>query len=115
MDARKMKDKLNDFKRKMQDKKNQARIKAQVEKALKEGKAKIEWLEKQMKDPENHAKVRAEIAKAKAQLNDMKAKYKEKEKKAVEYTKANPKKALAVAAAAGILAGTLMGAFKKRR
>ena len=115
MDAKRMKEKLNDFKKKMQDKQTQARIKAEVERLLKEGRKQIDWLETQMRDPKNHERVRAEIEKARAQFDELKTKYKAKEKQAVEFTKANPKKALAVAAAAGVLAGTLMGAFKKRK
>jgi ElaB/YqjD/DUF883 family membrane-anchored ribosome-binding protein len=99
----------------VKEKKTRQKIKAEIKRRLQQAKKKIKWLEAQLKSPKNRARVKAEIEKAKKKLAVLKIKYKEQEKKALEYTQNNPKKALAVTAAIGVLAGTVIAAFLRRK
>jgi len=114
--------KWKEMRDKIKDKEAQRKIKGEIQKRLKQGKEVIQRLEKELRDPENRkkaedqlAKAKAQIAAAKAKLEKLKVEFKKKEKQAVDYTLKNPEKALAVAAAAGALAGALWMAIKRKK
>ncbi len=100
---------------KFPSKEAQAKMKKKIMEKLAAGKKKIQDLEKYIRSGEAGEQVSVELKKAKAQLEKLKAQYKETEKKAVEYVQANPKKALVAAAAVGILAGTLLAALRSSK
>lgn len=60
-------------------------------------------------------KVVLGIKKGKAKLTKWKGQFQDGEKKAVAFTKSNPRKALAVAAAAGIVAGTTLAMLRRKK
>ena len=93
----------------------QWKVKSQIQKHLSQGKSKLIWLERQIMDEKNRQKLKAEFEKTKEKLVKLKKKFDHYEEKAVLYTEKNPKKALAMAIAAGILAGTLWNSFHKKK
>ena len=89
--------KLKEWAAKARDKKVQDRVKAEVKRRAAQGKAALK-------------KVEAELAHLKAVAI-------KQERKAVDYAKKNPKKALAMAVAAGVVAGAtllIMRRMKKK-
>ncbi len=88
------------------------KIKNEIQKHLKHGKIKLNWLEAQMNSDKNRAKIEEKVKNAKEQINHLKETFEHFEEKAVHYTQKNPKKALAIATTAGILAASLWHTFK---
>lgn len=88
------------------------KFKNEIQKHLKDGKAKLNWLETQINSDKNRAKIEEKIDNAKEQINHLKETFVEFEKKAVHYTEKNPKKALAIATTAGILAASVWHSFQ---
>lgn len=97
---------------KFPSKETQAKIKKQITEKLAAGRQKIQDLEKYIRTGEAGEQISVELKKAKAQLETLKAKYKENEEKALEYLHENPKKALLIAAAVGVVAGTVLSALR---
>jgi ElaB/YqjD/DUF883 family membrane-anchored ribosome-binding protein len=97
------------------DKAAQAKIKKQIAEKLAVGRKKIQELEKYVRSGEAGEKITAELKKAKAQLEVLKEKYKESEEKALEYVHENPKKALLIAAAVGVVAGAVLSALRSEK
>ncbi len=95
--------------------KNDGNLKSQTLKYLKEGKNKIMLLEKQILSGKKAAKILKEAEKAKLRLEKAKITFDEYEKKAEAYIEKNPKKAVAIAAAAGVLAGSIWMALGKKK
>ena len=91
------------------------RVKSQVQKHLTQGKNKLVWLDRQISDEKNRQKLRAEFEKSKTMIGKLKKRFDHYEEKTVHYTEKNPKKALAIAVTAGILAGTLLRSFSKNK
>ncbi len=91
------------------------KAKVAVKKSLEKAMAKIKEVEKKLKDPRTRERARAELVKLKAQVRQLKLKYRQAEKKALRYTQENPKKALAIAAGIGVLAGALLAALASRK
>jgi hypothetical protein len=90
-------------------------LKSKIQKHLTEGKEKLVLLEKQIISGKNGQKLKADLEKAKEKLMKFKKAFDHYEEKAVHYTEKNPKKALAMATAAGILAATIFLYFKKKK
>ncbi len=90
------------------------KIKDQISKHLSQGNEKLIWLENQIKDEKNHKKLQMKLEDAKKKIAHLKKTYVEFEKKAVHYTEENPKKALAIATVAGILAASLWNSFQRK-
>jgi ElaB/YqjD/DUF883 family membrane-anchored ribosome-binding protein len=88
------------------NKKEQQRLKDQVQKHLSQGKSKLILLEKKGAD---------DFERSQKNLHKLKEKFNGYEQKALHYVEENPKKALAIAAAAGVLAGALLGSFRKKK
>jgi ElaB/YqjD/DUF883 family membrane-anchored ribosome-binding protein len=86
-----------------------------IQKHLKRGKIKLIRLERELTSGNRRQKLKAEFEKMKVTLVKLKNKFAHYEKMAVQYTQQNPKKALALASAAGILAGSLWSSFRTRR
>jgi ElaB/YqjD/DUF883 family membrane-anchored ribosome-binding protein len=89
-------------------------IQEKIQQHLNQGKEKLAWLENQINDEKNHQKLQFKLAEAKEKIAGLKKTYTEFEEKAVHYTEKNPKKALAIATVAGILAASLWNAFQKK-
>ncbi len=77
-------------------------VNSEIKKHLNEGKDKLKWLEKQ-------------VSEKKQQINSLKKKFVEYEEKAENYVEKNPKKALAMAVAAGVLATAVWNTFKSKK
>ncbi len=92
---------------------NNVAMKKQILKHLEAGKAKLAWLEAKVLDEKKIQKLRDEFEKSKQKMADLKDKFNAYEEKAVQYIELNPKKALAMATAAGVLAGALWGSSGK--
>jgi ElaB/YqjD/DUF883 family membrane-anchored ribosome-binding protein len=105
----------SEVKQKLQDKGNQKRVKEEIEKRLKQGIEAIDRVEKELRDPENQARAENKIRNAREKLKKAKAEFNKKKAETVAYVKANPEKALVVAAAAGAMAGALWSAFRKKK
>lgn len=90
------------------------KMKDQIRKHLNQGKEKLIWLENQIKDEKNHEKLQMKLEDARKKISNLKETYDRFEKKAVHYTEKNPKKALAIATVAGILAASLWNAFQHK-
>jgi len=88
------------------DKKEQQKLKNQVQKHLSQGKSKLIWLEKKGTD---------DFERSQKNLHKLKDKFDSYEQKALHYVEENPKKALAMAAAAGIVAGAVLDSFRKKK
>lgn len=97
------------------DKKEQQRLKSQVQKHLSQGKSKLIWLEKQVTDEKKLQKIKDELEKSKKNLHNLKEKFDRYEQKALHYVEENPKKALAMATAAGVVAGAFWNSFRKKK
>jgi len=110
-----MKKKMQKIGKSLKDRRNMQKAKTAVKESLKKAMAKIKQVEKKLKDPRTRERARAELIKLKARVRKLKADYRRAEKKAVHYTQENPKKALAIAAAVGVLAGTLLAALTSRK
>ena len=90
-------------------------IKKQIEKHLSRGKSKLILLERQIIGDENNQTLQTGFGKAQEKLAKLKNTFNDYEEKAIRYTEKNPKKALAMASAAGILAGVLWSSFQKTK
>ena len=90
------------------------KMKDQIREHLSLGKEKLIWLENQIKDEKNHEKLQMKLEDARKKVTKLKETYDRFEKKAVHYTEKNPKKALAIATVAGILAASLWNAFQRK-
>jgi len=110
-----IKDKFEDLKKKVLDKETQKRVKAEVEKGIGKAKEAIAKVEKELKDPENRARLENHLRDAKTKVKKLQVEFKAQKAKAVAYTKQNPEKALAAAAAAGALAGVLLAALRRKK
>jgi hypothetical protein len=100
---------------KFPSKATQEKVKKQIMDKIAIGKKKIQELEKAIRSGEASAKISMELKKAKAQLETLKAQYKEAEAKALDYVRQNPKKSLFAAAAVGLLAGAVLSAFRSKK
>lgn len=107
--------KLQELRAKLEDKETQRRIKDEIEKNLKLGREALLRLEKELSDPENRARAEEQVRRAKTKFLQLKKEFVKKQKQAVAYTKGNPEKALAVAAAAGALTGAIWSALRRKR
>jgi ElaB/YqjD/DUF883 family membrane-anchored ribosome-binding protein len=110
-----LKRKVQKLGRDLKDRRKLAKVKAAVKEKLKAAMAKIRQVEKKLKDPRTRERARAELAKLKAKVRQLKAKYRQAERKAVRYTQENPKKALAIAAGIGLLAGALLAVASRKK
>lgn len=100
---------------KFPDKAAQERIKRRVVEKLAQGRAKMRELEKKIQSGEAREEITAGIKKAKSQLKKLKTQYSKHEKRALDYAKKNPKRALLAAAAVGVLAGTVLAALRSAK
>ena len=91
--------------------KNNGKLKSRILKYLKDGKNKLLLLENRVKSGKNYKKLKDTVNRSEKKLEQAKQAYGKYEKKAEKYIEKNPKKAVAMAAAAGILAGSLWAAF----
>lgn len=107
--------KMKDARERLMDPGERRRLKAEVTARLKKGKETLRALEKKYNTPENRAKVVAKWKEAKTRVARAKKEFLKKERQAVAYTQRNPEKALAVAAAAGALAGALYTVLHRKK
>jgi hypothetical protein len=91
------------------------KLKGQILKYLKDGKDKLVLLEDRFKDGKNYKKLKDMADRSGKKLAQAKRSFDEYEKKAERYIEKNPKKAVAMAAAAGLLAGTLWSSFHGKK
>jgi ElaB/YqjD/DUF883 family membrane-anchored ribosome-binding protein len=91
------------------------KLKNKVVKYLKEGKNKLLLLEDRISGGKNVEKLMGEVGLSKKKLLKAKQTFEKYEKKAEQYIEKNPKKAVAIAAAAGVLVGGLLSAFKGKK
>ena len=96
------------------DGKNNEKLKDQTLQYLKEGKNKLLLLERKVMAGKNGQKLQAGIILSKKKLSTAKQNFDKFEKQAEQYIEKNPKKAVAIAAAAGLLAGGLWMALKSK-
>jgi hypothetical protein len=89
-------------------------LKDEIQRHLAQGKTKLKWLEDQINDEKNHEKLKAQVENVKEKVTELKETFVRFEKKAVDYTEKNPKKALAMATTAGLLAASLWNSFQKK-
>lgn len=89
--------------------------KDQIKGLLSQGKSKLLLMEHRIMDERNREKIRIEFEKAKKSMLQFSKKFVRYEKKAVHYTEKNPKKALALAGAAGVLVTAFWIAFRKKK
>ena len=82
---------------------------------MKEGKNRLLLLERQVKGGKNYKNLQDGINRSKEKLQEAKKNFEDYEKKAEQYIEKNPKKAVAMAAAAGALAGSLWAALKTKK
>ena len=95
--------------------KNNGKLKSRILKYLKDGKNKLLLLENRVKSDKNYKKLKDTVGRSQKKLEQAKQTYDKYEKKAEKYIEENPKKAVAMAAAAGILAGSLWAAFHEKK
>jgi hypothetical protein len=88
------------------------KLKAQMLKHLKEGKNKILMFERKITGKKNVQKLMDQMERSKEKLQEAKKNFEKYEKMAEQYIEKNPKKAVAMAAAAGVLAGSLWSVLK---
>jgi hypothetical protein len=91
------------------------KLKNQILKYLSEGKNKISLLENQITDDKNYKRFLDEVGRSKKKLQTAKQNFDKYEKKAQHYIVKNPKKAVAMAAAAGVLATSLWVTFNGKK
>jgi len=91
------------------------KLKEKIRKHLSGGKDKLEWLENQVSDEKNRKKLKVKWEDAKEKIADLKETFDRFEKQAVDYIEKNPKKALAIASVAGILAASLWSSFQQKK
>ena len=96
------------------DGKNSGKLKEQTLQYLKEGKDKLALLEKKVMASKIGKKLQSGLNLSKKKLSSAKQAFDKFEKGAERYIEKNPKKAVALAAAAGVLAGSLWLALKPR-
>ncbi len=90
------------------------KLKSRIQKHLSQGKDKLILLERRIVDEKRRPKLKADFEQAKITLAKLKDRFKRYEEKAVQYVETNPKKALALATSAGILAGAFWTASRKK-
>ena|SRR5579863_5728880 len=96
------------------DGKNNGKLKNQISKYLKEGKSKLLLLERQVTNRKDFKKLQDGLIRSKKNILEAKQNFDLYEKKAERYIEKNPKKAVAMAVAAGVLVGTIWSAIKRR-
>ena len=94
---------------------NGEKFKNQVVKYLEEGKNKLLLLEDQIAGRKDVKKFMGEVGLSKKKLLKAKQHFDKYEKKAEQYIEKNPKKAVAMAVAAGVLVGSFLAAFKGKK
>ena len=99
----------------LMDKKNQAKVKAEIGKRLAQGREQLVKLEAKLKDPKTRAALKKSAAEAARKVKALRVRFQREERKAENYTRKNPRKALLIAAAAGALAGALWISLKRRK
>jgi ElaB/YqjD/DUF883 family membrane-anchored ribosome-binding protein len=99
----------------LKDGKAGAKIKNQVSKYLKETKGRLLMLENQITSRKDFKKLQDKVIRAKKNLKEARQTFDKYEKKASEYIEKNPKKAIAMAVAAGVLAGTIWSTFNGKK
>jgi ElaB/YqjD/DUF883 family membrane-anchored ribosome-binding protein len=99
----------------LREKSSGGKLKEQTLRYLKEGKNKLLLLETKLKGGKNYQNLRDGVRRSKIKLLKAKQTFDKYEKKAEEYIEKNPKKAVAIAAAAGVLAGSLWSALKTKK
>jgi ElaB/YqjD/DUF883 family membrane-anchored ribosome-binding protein len=92
----------------------QKSLKDEIQKHLAQGKAKLHWLEDQINDEKNHEKLKVQVENVKEKVTELKETFTRVEQEVVQFTEKNPKKALAMATAAGLLAASLWNSFQKK-
>ena len=97
------------------DKSGAEKLKAQMLGHLKEGKSKILLFERKILGGKNRQKVMEGVESSKKKFQEAKLNFENYEKMAERYIEKNPKKAVAMAAAAGVLAGSLWSALKGKK
>ncbi len=97
------------------DEKNNGNLKNQIFKYLRAGKNKILLLEHQIAGGKNAQKFAEQVGRSKEKLRIAKQNFDKYEKRAEHFVEINPKKAVAMAVAAGMLAGTLWATFNKKK
>lgn len=97
------------------DKKDNGRMKNQILKYLKAGKNKLLLLEHQITGGKSTQKFAEQVGRSKEKLRTAKRDFDKYEKIAEQYVEKNPKKAVAMAVAAGMLAGSLWATFNKKK
>ncbi len=94
--------------------KNNKKLKDQTLNYLKEGKGKLVLLENRIMTGKNGQKLQAGIELSKKKLKSAKQTFDKFEKQTEQYIEKNPKKAVAIAVAAGALAASLWSALKSK-
>lgn len=100
---------------KFTDEKDNGDLKHQILEHLKTGKNKILLLERKIAGEKNIKKIMDQMVLSKEKLQMAKLNFDIFEKKAEQYIEKNPKKAVAMAVAAGVLAGSLWTTFKQKK
>jgi hypothetical protein len=90
-------------------------VKDQIKGLLTQGKSKLLLMEHRIMDEKNGEKIKVEFEKTKKNLLQLRKKFLKYGEKAVHYTEKNPKKALALASAAGVMVTALWIAFRKKK
>ena len=104
-----------ELKKALLDKKNQEWAKTEIRKRIAEGKEKLEKLEAKLRDPKIRKTLEKKAVEYKKKALALKVKIKAEAKKAEGHIRRNPKKAVATAAAVGVLVGALWAAFHKKK
>ena len=86
-----------------------------MKRKLAAGKEMIRKLEKEIRDPKNREKLKAKLAQWKVKVARLKTEFKKKQRRSEAYVRENPGKAVALAAAAGALAGALLLSLRRRK
>lgn len=100
------------IKKKVTDPRYRAKIQKEVERKYAQNRRRVEALLKKLQDPAVRRRLKSKWRESKIRLQRLKVQFKESERKAKLYTKKNPGKALAFAAAAGAAVGYFVKAFR---
>jgi predicted nucleic acid-binding Zn-ribbon protein len=87
-------------------------LKKKIQKHLDRGNSRLVWLEGKISNDKNRQTLKEEFSKAKDKLAGLRKKFNHYQEKAEQYTQKNPKKALAMATTAGLLAGGLLASLR---
>jgi hypothetical protein len=91
------------------------KLKDQILEYLKDGKNKLLLLEHRISGGKKVKRLLDEVRRSKKTLQTARQNFDKFEKKAEQYIEKNPKKAFAMAVAAGVLAGSLWSAFNGKK